>query len=408
MKIIITGASGYVGQLLVSDLTAKNIDCVLVGRSAERLSAIFPGMTCCDYDNIKNFSSHADICVHLATSNSDSILPEDQVFAVNVDFTMQVAKTMADAGVKRFIYVSSIHALKPVAGSPYARSKKAAAQKIADAYPGYGQTVYLAAVYGGKWVGKLSFLNRLPDRLARALFGPISALKPVVHISQLTVFLLELPPIGAPRSVSILADDKEQNPFYKWSKRLIDLTFAICILVFLGWALVLIWGLVRLTSAGPGIFAQERVGKNGKIFTCYKFRTMYEKTKQVGTHEVLDASVTRIGAFLRKTKLDELPQIINILRNEMSLIGPRPCLPNQTELIAERQNQNVFDLKPGISGLAQINDIDMSAPTQLSDMDAQYAKIKGLLTDLSIMFATATGSGQGDKVNQNGDSKFKG
>ena len=407
MKIIITGASGFVGRLLVKDLIAKNIDCVLVGRSTDKLSAIFPDVTSCDYNQVKNIASDADVCVHLATANSDSVLPEDQVFAINVDFMLQVAKIMSDAGVKQFVNVSSVHALQLEAQTPYAQSKKVAAQRLEDTYPCYGKTVYLATVYGDQWAGKLSVLNRLPGWLARVCFGPVSALKPVVHISQLTAYILEIPFAGAPRSASILADDKAQNPFYTWSKRLIDLTFAIFILIFVGWAMVLVWGLVRLTSAGPGIFAQERVGKNGKVFTCYKFRTMQQNTEQVGTHEVSSASITRIGAFLRKTKLDELPQVANILLNQMSLIGPRPCLPHQTKLVRERQSQNVFDLKPGISGLAQINDIDMSTPTLLADWDAQYAKIRGILPDLLIIIATAIGRGQGDKVNHDSGQKLQ-
>src|SRR5690606_10003296 len=111
-----------------------------------------------------------------------------------------------------------------------------------------------------------------------------------------------------------------------------DRSFALAVLFLLWWFLALIWLLVRLQSPGPGLFAQKRVGRNGVQFTCYKFRTMKLGTLQAATHEVSVGNVTKLGRLLRKTKLDELPQVWNILRNEMSLVGPRPCLPAQEML----------------------------------------------------------------------------
>lgn len=398
MKIIITGASGFVGQLLVPQLIASGAELCLVGRSPDQLRKTFPDVLCCDYDQLKVNAAGADICVHLATSNSDSALSESDVFATNVEFMLRVAETAHSLGVKRFVNVSSVHALQEKNMTSYARSKRAAAIALDEQYADWAQTVYLAAVYGDRWAGKLAMLNSFPRTLARILFVPLAALMPVVDICQFTDYLTALPPASAPQSASILTDDKSHNLFYTSTKRIIDLTFVLAIFILVGWLIVLVWIAVRSTSSGPGIFAQERVGKNGKVFTCYKLRTMQEGTKQTGTHEVSAASVTRIGAILRRTKLDELPQIWNILRNEMSLIGPRPCLPNQTELVAERHEQNVYDIKPGISGLAQVNDIDMSTPRLLADWDARYYKLRGLVSDMAIVITTATGHGQGDKI----------
>ena len=125
---------------------------------------------------------------------------------------------------------------------------------------------------------------------------------------------------------------------------------------------------------------------------------MAQGTNQAGTHEVSVASITKVGRFLRATKIDELPQILNIVRNEISLIGPRPCLPSQADLVSKRYQLGVFDIKPGISGLAQIQNIDMSTPERLAQVDSLYVAAQCLTLDINIALATATGSGQGDKV----------
>ena len=118
--------------------------------------------------------------------------------------------------------------------------------------------------------------------------------------------------------------------------------------------------LVGYFDTGSPIFFQQRIGKNQRPFTLVKFRTMRQGTASVATHEVSSRSITRLGAILRKTKLDELPQLFNVLKGEMSLVGPRPCLFNQEELINERQQRGVFRVLPGITGLAQINHIAVS------------------------------------------------
>ncbi|KZX94522.1 lipid carrier--UDP-N-acetylgalactosaminyltransferase [Sulfitobacter sp. HI0040] len=181
-------------------------------------------------------------------------------------------------------------------------------------------------------------------------------------------------------------------------KRGIDLLFAIAVIVVMGWALLIVWALIRFGSPGPGIFAQDRVGQHGKTFTCYKFRTMQDGTVQLGTHEVSQSAVTPIGRFLRRTKIDELPQVWNIFKNEISLIGPRPGLPVQTDLFQARQARGVFEVKPGISGLAQVNDIDMSDPEKLAKWDARYIRLQSLILDLKLVLATIRGKGQGDKT----------
>nr|MBF0684590.1 sugar transferase [Pseudomonas sp.] len=178
-----------------------------------------------------------------------------------------------------------------------------------------------------------------------------------------------------------------------------DYAFALFVLLIFWWVLLAVWVAVRLHSPGPGIFRQLRVGQDQTTYTCYKFRTMDVSAPSLGTHEVSASMVTPLGAWLRKTKLDELPQIVNILLNQMSLIGPRPCLPLQENLIRERQLAGVFKVKPGITGLAQVKGIDMSEPVRLARMDQQYIRTRGLLLDAKIALATALGRGSGDRVN---------
>lgn len=153
-----------------------------------------------------------------------------------------------------------------------------------------------------------------------------------------------------------------------------------------------------LFDTGKPIFVQERLGKNKKPFMLIKFRTMNVDTKSEATHLSKKSSVTKYGGFLRKTKLDELPQLLNVLLGNMSLVGARPCLFSQTELILEREKRNVFHFKPGITGLGQINQVDMSTPEKLAILDAKMYHEFSLKHYFKFIFATLTGKGQGDKI----------
>lgn len=179
--------------------------------------------------------------------------------------------------------------------------------------------------------------------------------------------------------------------------RLIDFLASFFGLILLS-PVILVLYIVGLFDTGSPLFRQKRVGKNQNPFTLYKFRTMRLNTKQVATHLAKQSDVTKFGTFLRKTKLDELPQLLNVLLGDMSLVGPRPCLYNQEELISEREKRGVYNHKPGITGLAQINDIDMSTPVKLSELDAKMLQTLNLWTYLHYILATITGKGQGDRI----------
>ncbi len=181
-------------------------------------------------------------------------------------------------------------------------------------------------------------------------------------------------------------------------KRVFDILASLGGLLALGWLIGLLVILVRRDSEGPGLFAQVRVGRHGRPFTCYKLRTMREGTASVATHEMSSAAVTGLGERLRRWKLDELPQLWNVLRGEMSFVGPRPCLPIQREVIEERERRGVLALRPGITGLAQVRGIDMSTPVLLAETDADYLAHRSFVGDLVLILKTVTGSGQGDHV----------
>lgn len=157
---------------------------------------------------------------------------------------------------------------------------------------------------------------------------------------------------------------------------------------------------IGLIDTGSPLFIQTRVGKDQKPFSLIKFRTMRKDTESVGTHLVSKDSVTKYGAFLRKTKLDELPQLINVIKGDMSLVGARPNLYNQTELIEARAKLKVYDFRPGITGLSQINEIDMSTPQELAATDAEMYTSLSTINYFYYIFATLSGKGQGDRISE--------
>jgi len=179
--------------------------------------------------------------------------------------------------------------------------------------------------------------------------------------------------------------------------RLLDFFFSLLGLFFGSPALLAIY-VIGLFDTGSPVFRQERVGRNKKPFVLVKFRTMTVDTASVASHLASAASITKMGGFLRKTKLDELPQLWNVLKGEMSLVGPRPGLFNQEELTNARDAQAVFDVRPGITGLAQVNDIDMSTPELLAETDAKMIKEMNIKNYFKFIFQTVLGAGAGDRV----------
>lgn len=179
--------------------------------------------------------------------------------------------------------------------------------------------------------------------------------------------------------------------------RFLDLILALTGLI-VGAPVLVILFILGFIDTGSPIFMQQRVGRNKRPFTLVKFRTMDVDTASVATHLASSSSVTKLGRFLRKTKLDELPQLWNVLKGEMSFVGPRPGLFNQEELTDARSKLGIFDVRPGITGLAQINKIDMSTPDLLAKVDAEMIREMSVKSYFQFIIFTALGKGSGDQV----------
>lgn len=179
--------------------------------------------------------------------------------------------------------------------------------------------------------------------------------------------------------------------------RFFDIFFSGLGLLF-GWPVLALIYFIGWLDNGSPIFKQVRVGRFQKPFTLFKFRSMMPGTASVATHLASTDSITPLGYFLRRTKLDELPQLWNVFKGEMSLVGPRPCLFNQKELVSERAARGVFNSRPGITGLAQVNGIDMSSPVLLAEVDAHMLGSLTVVDYFRYIFQTVAGKGAGDRI----------
>lgn len=400
MKIAVTGATGYIGTQLIRDLLNSEHELLLFGRSINKLRHQYPTVAAADYSSLGSSLAGTDVVIHLAVKNNDSLGSKEEFRAANVDLLSDLAKSAAQNSVKLFVNVTSLHSETDGPAGEYARTK-AEGRKILDGIDNLQiVSLILPAVYSPEgYRGNLAALNNIPPFLRHLGFQVLAAFKPTLHISTLNCKIITLAEGTAwPVKTIYVSDEQKHNAIYSVLQRIADLLFACAVATLLSPILIAAWIAIRMDSPGPAIFKQERVGKFGGVFECYKFRTMATGTKQAGSHEVSVSSITRVGKFLRRTKIDELPQILNIFSNEMSLVGPRPSLPSQLSLIAARRTLGVYDVKPGITGLAQINGIDMSTPELLAQYDARYIACRSLLLDMKILIATFVGQGQGDAV----------
>lgn len=173
-------------------------------------------------------------------------------------------------------------------------------------------------------------------------------------------------------------------------KRLLDITLSFIAIIIFAVPMVVTSIVIKITSKGPILFTQKRVGKNGEYFEIYKFRSMFIETPNVSTEDLGDPTsyITPVGKFIRKTSIDELPQLFNIIKGDMSIVGPRPALYNQYELIEMRDNVNVNSVRPGLTGYAQVMGRDFISDKEKVDYDQYYVENRSVMLDIKIIWMT--------------------
>lgn len=506
MNILVTGANGFVGQSLVNNLLNNTGYKVVAGVRKTPLKKFE-----CEYRLINNLEDKPtltdvfkdiDVVIHSAARvhimDDKSTDPLTEFRKVNVEGTLNLARQAADAGVKRFIFISSIKVngegteldspytadSQPNPTDPYGISKYEAEQgllKLAETTPLEVVIIRPTLVYGENVKGNFQSLMKWTYKGVPLPIGGIKHnLRSLVYVDNLVDFIVTcIEHKNAKNEIFLISDDDDIStaglleeisqglgvknkavnipakfintaasaigksdvaqrlsgslqvdiskaktllgwrPKYSTSEsiqkaaqyyklnltasksmslqRPLDIIFSTAGLVV---ALPLLMGATAIgyLDTGSPLFIQERVGKDQKPFKLIKFRTMKVDTASVASHLADNSSITKLGKVLRKTKLDELPQLINVLKGEMSLVGPRPNLFNQKDLIKARDEMGVYDVLPGITGLAQLSGIDMSTPECLAKKDKEMIDNLNLRNYFSYILSTALGKGSGDAV----------
>ena len=193
----------------------------------------------------------------------------------------------------------------------------------------------------------------------------------------------------------------DERIYCRYVKRGLDIFFSFWLLAFLLLPMFVIAVIIRSNSDGNAIFKQKRLGKGGKTFTCYKFRTMYKyapPTKSASELREREKYITGVGGFLRRTSLDEIPQLFNVLKGEMSLVGPRPLICEEEEIHQKRMEQGVYALRPGITGMAQINGRNLLCDEEKLKKDSYYLQNIKIGLDAKILFCTFFKVAKGDGI----------
>lgn len=188
---------------------------------------------------------------------------------------------------------------------------------------------------------------------------------------------------------NVLFNFSFSQKIYLKIKRFFDIFISLIAIILLSPLILAVSLLIKLTSKGPAIFSQQRIGKNENFFNVYKFRTMYQEApKNIATGDLENAHthITKIGKVLRVTSIDEIPQLFNVLKGDMSIIGPRPIIPEEVEVYELRKENSVYAIRPGITGLAQVNGRDFLNPEKKVKFDREYLTHLSFKMDLYIFF----------------------
>ena len=505
-KLLLTGATGFIGSALQQRIVMdENYDLTIAVRKIEKLSEAARTVRVDDLTADTDWTDalqDIDVVIHTAARvhvmDDESVDPLVEFRQVNVEGTLNLAQQAVEAGVKRFIFISSIKVngegteigkpytadSKPNPIDPYGISKYEAEQGLFKIAQKTGLEVVIirpTLVYGEnvkgnfrslmKWTYKglplpiggittnlrsLVSINNLTDfiitcvdhknaknqvflisddddistaglldKIANSLGVKNKALPVPTNMIKTAANILGKPGIAQRLSGSLQVDIEKSKTLLDWQpkyttdesiqktahhyrssltshnnialQRPLDIAFSSVGLVAAS-PLLITAIIVGYFDTGSPLFVQERIGKDQKPFKLVKFRTMKVTTESVASHLVDNTSITKLGKILRKTKLDELPQLVNVLKGEMSLVGPRPNLLNQEDLIKARADQGVYDVLPGITGLAQLSGVDMSTPEHLAKVDKEMIDTLSLRNYFSYIIGTALGKGSGDAV----------
>lgn len=386
VKIVVSGPFSSEWSGVVALLVQAGHQLLLVAGDETKMGAQFLGLSVSPPGTWELDAQGYDTFLHLAVMNNDQEGSLDDLIQANAAVTSRYAEGANRVGISRFIYPLTVRALLPGNESAYGKSKVAEIEAAKLNFSGAVDVVYLGLVHGQRHSGKLSFLNKFPQPIRSIFFSFFSILKPTTSVELVADY------VGHSRSPGgdhpfILTDQKTKTlPYGLWRKSL-GVAFVVGVLLLVPF-LVIVWILVVIEDGRPGFFTQERIGVSNSVFRCVKFRTMRNGTESKGSHLVPSNAVTRLGSVLRRLKIDELPQAWNVARGEMVLIGPRPCLPHQEEVIAARESFDVVDYRPGLTGWAQVNGVDMSEPDKIAGYDAEYLGLQSVWLDVLIMKKT--------------------
>lgn len=505
MNILVTGANGFVGELLIKRLFNTQYKAIAGVRKLPKLQhdCEYRIMNSLERDtDLLSVLKDIDVVIHTAARvhvmDDKSADPLTEFRKVNVDGTLNLARQAVEAGVKRFIFISSIKVngestelghpytadSQPNPTDPYGISKYEAEQGLLKLAAETALEVVIirpTLVYGENVKGNFRSLMKWTYKgLPLPIGGITTNLRSLVSVDNLTDFIITCidhknaknqvflisddddistaglldkiakglgvrnkalpipttmintaanilgkPGIAQRLSGSLQVDIEKSKTLLDWQpkyttdesiqktaqyyrssltthnsmalQRPLDIAFSSAGLVAAS-PLLIAATVVGYFDTGSPLFVQERIGKDQKAFKLIKFRTMKVKTESVASHLVDNTSITKLGKILRKTKLDELPQLVNVLKGEMSLVGPRPNLFNQEDLIKARADQGVYDVLPGITGLAQLSGVDMSTPERLAKIDKEMIDSLSLKKYFSYIIGTALGKGSGDAV----------
>ncbi|MGH1492476.1 MAG: hybrid nucleoside-diphosphate sugar epimerase/sugar transferase [Acidimicrobiales bacterium] len=401
--IAVTGASGVVGRSVLTELAARDgYEVRVLSRDPDQFRPdVGPGIKVGSYDDLDEMLSGADSVIHLAARNNDQGGSAADFERDNCDWACELAEAAARLGVRRFVFATTTKALAGKGADSYGLSKANAEYRLlsfAEDSPLEVCLVRLGPVHGPGSKGKVRFLQDLPSPLRGAAARVLRSVLPIVSVEVAAKGLVAMLEDTSGRVELCLSDPLDGwSPYWPFSFAVNGL-FVVAVPTLLAIPVIGSAAAVALDSPGGVFFVQHRVGFKQKVFQCSKFRTMRTGTPVMGTHEVAKNYVTGVGAMLRKFKLDELPQAANVAKREMNVIGPRPCLENQTELIAERDRYGVFDIRPGVTGLGQVAGVDMSQPKKLAIFDHRYAAFRSIAWDITIAVKTVLGGGFGDPV----------